>query len=147
MTMTTYVAVDSTTEAPARDGIVYPLAMTGIAQIAFLKQANGSFVTVGGNNRGIQTGRPTMDEAAISNGRPYCRRQPSQRYKRPIPDATVPIPMDLVTSSHCEGLTYARGFHRSDIVAKLIHGWVHVNVLELDLALDGKLGPRRIGYI
>ena len=145
--MTTYVADDSTTEAPARDGIVYPLAMTGIAQIALLKQANGSFVTVGGNNRGIQTGRPTMDEPAISNGRPYFRRQPSQRYKRPIPDATVPIPMDLVTSSHCEGLTYARGFHRSDIVAKLIHGWVHVNVLELDLALDGKLGPRRIGYI
>jgi len=39
--MTTYVAVDSTTEAPARDGIVYPLAMTGIAQIAFLKTGEG----------------------------------------------------------------------------------------------------------
>jgi K+-transporting ATPase ATPase C chain len=170
-------------------GIVYPLVMTGIAMVIFPKQANGSIVYVDGKPVGSDIigqlwtkdryfqGRPSAagkngyDPTATSgtNLGPTSKklidatRATIVALKKANPDATLPIPMDLVTSSasgidpdispeaalyQAPRIAKARkmGVDAVDaIVAKYVHerelgflGEPHVNVLELNLALDGK---------
>ena len=170
-------------------GIVYPLVMTGIAQVIFPNQANGSIVTVDGKAVGSDiigqlwskpqyfAGRPSAagkngyDPTATggTNLGPTSKklidatRDAIEALRKANPDATLPVPMDLVTSSASgidpdispEAAYYqvprvakARTMSPdavSAIVAKYVHerelgflGEPHVNVLELNLALDGK---------
>jgi len=170
-------------------GIVYPLVITGIAQIAFPNQANGSIVTVDGKAVGSDIvgqlwtkpryfwGRPSAagkngyDPTATggTNLGPTSKklidatRAAIAALKKANPDATLPVPMDLVTSSASgidpdispEGAYYqaprvarARGLSVEAVdalIARSVHGRElgflgepHVNVLELNLALDGK---------
>jgi K+-transporting ATPase ATPase C chain len=170
-------------------GIVYPLVMTGISQLIFPSQANGSIVSVDGKAVGSDiigqlwtkpqyfAGRPSAagkngyDPTATggTNLGPTSKklidatRSAIAALKKANPDATLPVPMDLVTSSASgidpdispEAAYYqvprvakARRLSAdavAAIVAKSIHarelgflGEPHVNVLELNLALDGK---------
>ncbi|MBD5635329.1 MAG: potassium-transporting ATPase subunit C, partial [Candidatus Eremiobacteraeota bacterium] len=106
-------------------GIVYPLVMTGISQLIFPNQANGSIVTVGGKAVGSDiigqlwtkpqyfAGRPSAagkngyDPTATggTNLGPTSKklidatRSAIAALKKANPDATLPVPMDLVTSS------------------------------------------------
>jgi len=170
-------------------GIVYPLVMTGIAQLAFPQQANGSLITVRGKVVGSDLvgqlwtkpqyfqGRPSAagkngyDPTATSgtNLGPTSKklidttRDAIKALKKANPNATVPVPMDLITSS-ASGIdpdispaaaTYqipriakARNVSPATLealVARTAHGRQlgflgepHVNVLELNLALDEK---------
>jgi K+-transporting ATPase ATPase C chain len=173
-------------------GIVYPLVLTGIALVVFPAQANGSLVYVNGKPVASSIigqlwtkpqyfqGRPSAagkgydpTSTGATNLGPTSKkliastRDTIKALKKANPDATVPVPMDLVTSSASgidpdispEAAYYqvpriAKARDRSidsvnAIVAKYIHGrtWgflgePHVNVLELNLALDGKTqGP------
>src|SRR5215813_9496777 len=58
-------------------GIVYPLVVTGVAQVAFKHKADGSLVTVGGK----QVGSSLIGQAFVdSKGRPvrkYFQSRPS----------------------------------------------------------------------
>jgi potassium-transporting ATPase KdpC subunit len=169
-------------------GVAYPLLVTGIAQVAFPRQANGSLITPNGRVVGSELigqpfddpryfwGRPSATtpfpyNAAASAGSNLGPTNPIllamvQTRVQALRDAdsanTRPVPVDLVTAS-ASGLdpdisvaaalyqvprvARARGL-RMDQVAALVQqhtegrqwgflGEPRVNVLELNLALDG----------
>jgi len=170
-------------------GIVYPLLMTGIAMVLFPKQANGSIVYVDGKPVGSDIIGQLWTKPQYFQGRPSAAgkngydptatggtnlgptskklidatRATIDALKKANPDATGPIPMDLVTSSasgidpdispeaayyEAPRVAKARGMSVTAVdavIAKYAHarelgflGEPHVNVLELNLALDGK---------
>jgi potassium-transporting ATPase KdpC subunit len=106
-------------------GIIYPLLVTGIAQLVFNNQANGSFIVHDGRNYGSNLigqqfsdpkyfwGRPSATtpspyNASASSGsnlgplNPLLRDGVEARIKALKsydPDNTLPIPVDLVTYS------------------------------------------------
>jgi K+-transporting ATPase ATPase C chain len=168
-------------------GLIYPLAMTGIAQVVFPKQANGSLVSVNGKIVGSWIVGQLWTKPQYFQGRPSAAGKgydPTQtggtnlgptsaklikatkdtiaQLEKDNPDAAGPPPMDLITSSgsgidpdispeaaYWEAPRVAKARKLSvDAVNSLIvaHtqgrtfgflGEPHVNVLELNLALDG----------
>jgi K+-transporting ATPase ATPase C chain len=167
-------------------GIVYPLAMTGIAQLVFPRQANGSILVVGGKPIGSRIIGQLWTKPQYFQGRPSAAgkgydptstggtnlaptskklidatRAAIAALKKENPDATGAVPMDLVTSSASgidpdispEAADYqvprvakARGLAPAAVAAlvaaQVAHrqlgflGEPHVNVLELNVALD-----------
>ncbi len=169
-------------------GLVYPLMMTAIALALFPSQAGGSMLTVNGKVVGSDIIGQLWTKPQYFQGRPSAAGKngydptatggtnlgPTSKklidatsdaikaLRKANPDATLPIPMDLVTSSASgidpdispEGAYYqapriAKARKMSvdavnAIVAKYVHGRElgflgepRVNVLELNLALDG----------
>lgn len=103
-------------------GVIYPLAVTGIAQVAFPHQSNGSLIVIDGKTYGSELigqgfddpkyfwGRPSAAgyNAAASSGSNYGPMNPAlldsvqarvDALKAADPDNTLPIPVDLVTAS------------------------------------------------
>lgn len=169
-------------------GVVYPVLMTVLAQVMFPHQANGSLVTASNgkvvgsgiigqrftrpqyfHGRPSAAGKDGYDPTATggTNLGPTSKklidatRATIAALRTENPNALVPLPMDLVTSSASgidpdiseQGALYqaprvAAARHLDlarvqAIVADLVHprelgflGEPHVNVLELNLALD-----------
>ncbi len=168
-------------------GIVYPFVVTAIAQVAFPIQANGSLITENGKVVGSSLiGQPFDDpkyfwgrlsatspypyNAADSSGSNLGPTNPAliaevkariDALRAADPGNTVPIPVDLVTSSgsgldpnismaaaayQVNRVARARGMDPARVQALvaqytegrqfLILGEPRVNVLELNLALD-----------
>lgn len=177
-------------------GIVYPLAITGIAQLVFPHQANGSIIMVNGKPAGSEligqqfsdpryfwgrlsdTGEypyNTFNAQTLtgSSGSNYGPMNPAllkavqdriNALKAADPRNTAPIPVDLVTSSGSgldPNISIAAALYQAPRVARLrgltldqvqqlisrytqgrqfgFLGEPRVNVLELNLALDGLL--------
>jgi potassium-transporting ATPase KdpC subunit len=105
-------------------GLIYPLAMTGIAQVLFPRQANGSLVTVNGKVVGSAIIGQLWTKPQYFHGRPSAAGKgydptstggtnlgPTSKklkdattktiadLKKENPNAVGPPPMDLVTSS------------------------------------------------
>ncbi len=166
-------------------GVIYPLAVTGIAQVIFPHQANGSLIVINGKTYGSELiGQQFSDpkyfwgrlsaagyNAAASSGSNYGPLNPAltkaaqariDALKAADPNNTLPIPVDLVTASgsgldphisvaaalyQVHRVAQARGMNETDVkalVAKYTQGCQfgflgepRVNVLELNLALDG----------
>lgn len=168
-------------------GLIYPLAMTGAAEVIFPKQANGSLVNVNGKVVGSRIigqlwtkpqyfqGRPSAagkgydptstggtNFGATSKKLEESTQATIATLKKQNPDAVGEPPIDLVTSSasgidpdispeaaYWEAPRVAKARNMSlDAVNKLVAqhvqgrqlgflGEPHVNVLELNLALDG----------
>lgn len=169
-------------------GLIYPLAMTAIAQAVFPKQANGSLVTVNGKVVGSWLVGQLWTKPQYFQGRPSAAgskgydptstggtnlgptsaklikatKATIAQLEKDNPDASGPPPMDLVTSSASgidPDITPEAAYWEAPRVAKARHepldsvralvaahvqgrqfgflGEPHVNVLELNLALDG----------
>ena len=168
-------------------GLIYPFAMTGIAQVLFPWQANGSMLVVNGKVVGSAIigqlwtkpryfqGRPSAagkgyDPTATggTNLGPTSKKlkdataKTIAQLKKENPDASGPPPMDLVTSSgsgidpditpeaaywEAPRVAKARGMTLTAVnalIARHVRGRTfgflgepRVNVLELNLALDG----------
>ncbi len=169
-------------------GFIYPFVMTGLAQILFPKQANGSLVRESGEVIGSDIIGQLWTKPEYFHGRPSAAGKngydptstsgtnlgPTSKklidstkatiatLKKENPDASGPPPIDLVTSSgsgidpdispaaayyEAPRVAKARGLSTSEVnalIAKHIRarelgvlGDPRVNVLELNLALDG----------
>lgn len=169
-------------------GVLYPLAVTGLAQVIFPQQANGSLIMKEGKFVGSTLiGQPFDDpkyfwgrlsattpyayNAAASSGSNLGPTNPAlvaevksrvQALHEAEPDNTQPIPVDLVTSSGSgldPHISVAAALYQIPRVARarqlseeqvrqLVHqftegptfgilGEARVNVLRLNLALDG----------
>jgi potassium-transporting ATPase KdpC subunit len=168
-------------------GLVYSLAMTGLAQVIFNSQANGSLISVNGQVVGSQLigqqfsspkyfhGRPSAtatpyaaDNSAGSNLGPNDKALSDRvassartiRQENGL-DPNAPLPVDAVTTDfsgfdpdvseayallQVDRVAQARNLDPAKVhalVEKYVQGrilWVfgepHVNVLELNLALD-----------
>jgi K+-transporting ATPase ATPase C chain len=176
-------------------GVIYPLVVTGIAQVVFPHQANGSLImtedgkAVGSELIGQQFDDPkyfwgrlsatgafpynafNAETLTGSSGSNYGPLNPAlldsvqariDALKAADPDNTLPIPVDLVTASgsgldphisvasalyQVHRVASVRGLKEADVVALVAQytegrqfgflGEPTVNVLELNLALDG----------
>jgi K+-transporting ATPase KdpC subunit len=175
-------------------GVIYPLVVTGIAQVIFPNQANGSLIMVDGKVVGSELIGQQFDDPSYFWGRisatgtfPYnafnaenLTASSGSNYgpmntaltdmvqaridalKAADPDNTVPIPVDLVTASgsgldphisvaaalyQVHRVAAARGMSEADVQALVDNntagrqffflGEPRINVLELNLALDG----------
>jgi potassium-transporting ATPase KdpC subunit len=168
-------------------GLIYPFVMTGIAQVLFPWQANGSLIYVSGKPVGSAIIGQLWTKPQYFHGRPSAAgkgydptstgatnlgptskklidatRATIAALKKENPDATIPVPMDLVTSSGSgidpdispEGAYYqaprvAQARHMSvaqvnALIARAIQprqfgilGEPRVNVMQLNMELDG----------
>ncbi len=169
-------------------GVGYPLAVTGIAQIVFPHQANGSLIIRNSRTLGSELIGQSFDDpkyfwgrlsatsgfpynAAASSGSNYGPLNPAlfaavqariAALRTADPGNTLPIPVDLVTASgsgldpdisvaaalyQAPRVARARGLTEGAVIALVnrftetrqweILGEPRVNVLQLNLALDG----------
>jgi K+-transporting ATPase ATPase C chain len=170
-------------------GVIYPLVVTGIAQLVFPRQANGSLIVKDGKPVGSSLiGQPFDDpkyfwsrpsattpfpyNAGSSSGSNLSPTNPDlvkavqgrvDALRAADPENTAPVPVDLVTASasgldpHISPAAALYQVHRvakarqlderavQRFVAQHTEGrWLgllgepRVNVLELNLALDGR---------
>ncbi len=172
-------------------GLIYPLAMTGIAQVLFPRQANGSPIRVNGTIVGSAIIGQLWTKPQYFQGRPSAAgkgydptltggtnlgptskklidttRATMAALERQNPNAAGPPPMDLVTSGasgidpdispeaaswEAPRVAAARHVPLSTVQALIAAhlqgrtfgflGEPHVNVLELNLALDRAATP------
>ncbi|WP_109123853.1 potassium-transporting ATPase subunit KdpC [Dyella sp. C11] len=170
-------------------GVAYPLAVTGLAQVLFPSQANGSLIVKDGRPIGSSLMGQSFDDPRYFWGRPSATTpQPNNgtsstgsnlgptnpaltdAAKQRIdalhaadPGNAAPIPVDLVTASgsgldpdislaaadyQAARVARARGLSTSQVKAMVtmattgrqfgVLGEPRVNVLKLNLALDGR---------
>ena len=176
-------------------GVIYPLAITGICQVLFPHQANGSLIVSRWKGGGLGADRPELQQARSTSSRGPRRRAtmatmprlpaapiygPTNqklvdrvkasmaKFRKENPDFQGPIPADLVTAS-ASGLdphispdsaeaqvarvAKARGLSPEQVSRMVgqftenpdlgVLGEPRVNVLKLNLALDGAGAPAK----
>jgi K+-transporting ATPase ATPase C chain len=175
-------------------GIAYPLAVTGICQVFFSHQANGSLITSGGRVIGSELigqnfakpeyfqPRPSAAgndgyDATASSGSNYGPTNQKlidrvkasvEKFRKDNPDYQGPIPADLVTASgsgldpeispasalaQAARIAKARGVPTDEVNRLAVQytegpdlgvlGEPRVNVLKLNLALDGRFPSKK----
>jgi K+-transporting ATPase ATPase C chain len=175
-------------------GVIYPLAVTGIAQVIFPHQANGSLIMINGKTYGSQligqqfddpkyfwgrlsatgdfpynafnadtlTGSSGSNYGPLNSGLTKAAQERIDALKAADPGNKLPIPVDLVTASgsgldpnisvaaalyQVHRVATARGLDEAQVMSLVdkysqgrqfgFLGEPRVNILELNLALDG----------
>jgi K+-transporting ATPase ATPase C chain len=153
-------------------GILYPLAVTGIAQIFFPKKANGSMIVQNGKKLGSELiGQPFNDpkyfwgrlsatvsipyNGAASAGSNYGPMNPAfldaarkriQDLKNADPQNIQPIPVDLVTASGSgldPHISVAAAAYQVSRVART-RG---LNVSDVQLLMDRNTDGKLLGFL
>jgi K+-transporting ATPase ATPase C chain len=170
-------------------GLIYPMVATGVAQVLFPHQANGSLIERDGKPIGSELIGQNFDDPKYFWGRPSATtpqpyngtasngsnlgptntalrdavQQRIDALRKADPDNTAPVPADLVTASGSgldPEITPAAAQYQVARVARIRHlseqqvqtlvaqftqgrqlgllGEPRVNVLQLNLALDGQ---------
>jgi K+-transporting ATPase ATPase C chain len=153
-------------------GVVYPLAVTAVAQVLFPRQADGSLVTVEGRVVGSELigqafknpayfqGRPSAAgtdgyDAAASSGSnlgPTSAKLRDRvvadldRLRQENPNAPGPVPVELVTASG-SGLDphISPGAARWQIPR--VAAARHMSVADVEAALERRVEPRTAGFL
>jgi len=150
-------------------GVIYPLTVTGLSQVLFPHQANGSLIVIDGKTYGSELtgqqfddlkyfwGRPSAAgyDAAASSGSNYGPMNPSleevvqariDALKAADPDNPLPIPVDLVTAS-ASGLdphiSVASALYQVPRVASA-RGWSEAEVTSL---VEKYTEERQFGFL
>lgn len=152
-------------------GIIYPLVMTAIAQLLFPWQANGELVYVNGKPVGSAIIGQLWTKPQYFQGRPSAAGKgydPTQTggtnlgptskklidatkatiaaLKKANPDATIPVPMDLVTSSASgidPDISPEGAYYQAPRVAKARN----LPVKEVDDLIAQSIQPRTFGFL
>lgn len=153
-------------------GLVYPAVMTGIALAVFPSQANGSLVTVNGKVVGSDIIGQLFTKPQYFHGRPSAAGKngydptatgatnlgPTSKklidatkatiaaLKKENPDATEPVPMDLVTSSASgidPDISPAGAYYQAPRVANARH----LDVARVRALIDAHIHPREMGFL
>jgi potassium-transporting ATPase KdpC subunit len=156
----------------ALTGILYPLAVTGIAQLLFPAKANGSFIVQNGRKLGSELiGQPFSDpkyfwgrlsataqsqyNAASSSGSNYGPLNPAlldaakkriQDLKNADPQNNQPVPVDLVTASGSgldPHISVAAAEYQIDRVAR----FRKLNPLQVTELVNKNTDGRLLGFI
>ena len=90
-------------------GLVYPLAMTGIAQVIFPYRANGSMIERDGKVVGSELIGQVFESDKYFHGRPSATTAPDPK----DPTKTVPAPYNAANSGGSNLWTLQQGFDRS----------------------------------
>src|SRR5690242_18365840 len=119
-------------------GVVYPLVMTGISQVAFPNRADGSQVTVGGRVVGsrligrafaIDTGRKDSDGKAVT--------RPDPRYFQPRPSQTDYSAGSTGFSNRGPNSAVGRLFFRDQLAAYMaLEGRFDPGLTKADVPVD-----------
>lgn len=152
-------------------GLIYPLLMTGIAQVLFPWQANGEIVYVNGKPVGSAIIGQLWTKPQYFHGRPSAAGKgydptstggtnfgPTSKklidstkatiaaLKKENPDATVPLPMDLVTSSASgidPDISPEGAYYQAPRVAKARN----VPVERVNALIARNVTPRTLGFL
>ena len=152
-------------------GLIYPLVMTGIAQLLFPYQANGSIVYVNGKPVGSAIIGQLWTKPQYFQGRPSAAGKgydptstgatnlgPSSKklidstkatiaaLKKANPDATLPVPMDLVTSSASgidPDISPDGAYYQAPRVAKARN----IPVATVNALIARMIAPRTFGFL
>ena len=152
-------------------GLAYPLAMTGIAAVVFPSQANGSMVAVHGKPVGSDLIGQLWTKPQYFHGRPSAAGNgydptatggtnlgPTSRKlmdatratilatEKENPDATLPLPMDLVTSSGSgidPDISPEAAYYQAPRVAKARK----MSVDAVNAIVKAHIEPRELGFL
>lgn len=152
-------------------GLIYPLAMTGLAQALFPRQANGSLVVVNGKVVGSSIIGQLWSKPQYFQGRPSAAgkgydptatgatnygptskklidstRKTIAQLEKENPDAVGPPPMDLVTSSGSgidPDISPQSAYWESPRVAKARH----MSVAAVDALIARHVAGRTFGFL
>ena len=153
-------------------GLVYPFVMTGIAQVLFPHQANGSLVTRNGKVVGSEIIGQLWTKPQYFHGRPSAAGKngydptstggtnlgPSSKklidstratiaaLRKENPNATVPIPMDLVTSSG-SGIDPDISPEAAYYQAPRVAAARHLGLNEVNALIAKQVKPRTLGFM
>lgn len=152
-------------------GIVYPLVMTAVSQLLFPNQANGAIVYQHGKPVGSAIIGQLWTKPQYFHGRPSAAgngydptstgatnlgptskklidatRAAILALKKANPDATGPVPMDLVTSS-ASGIDPDISPEAAQYQAPRIAKARHMTVTQVDQLVDTNVRGRTLGFL
>jgi K+-transporting ATPase ATPase C chain len=102
-------------------GIAYPLAVTGVAQVAWPNKADGSQITIGGRVVGSKLlSQPFAVDTGRKDSKGNAITRPDPRYFQPRPSQDAYNPAATFFSNRGPNQASARSFFRGQLIWPLV---------------------------